>query len=361
MNHHIKLSDSRIPSLDGLRAVSILMVIGSHSVRTADFPSWMIPYSSFILDGNVGVRIFFVISGFLITWLLLREREKTNRIDLAAFYIRRVLRIFPVFYTFLLAVLVITNWIHRDFTNVEWLVTAVFTRNYYQGNWTLGHLWSISVEEQFYLIWPVTLLLLKNRKKLLVAALTVIAAAPIARVFLYVSQWRWLGEYSFFTQADSLMFGCLLAIFMTGDSVIKPWIFLHQYQRTAQFFFIAIIYLIWMLGHYGVMGFLTVPFGPTLQAAATACLMASVIIVRQGWLFCLLNLRVVAAIGTISYGLYIWQQIFLYPARYPDGDLWWRTFPQNIALSFLFAWGSYLLVEKPFLTIKAKFSVLNES
>lgn len=336
-----------------------MMVIGAHAARTADFPQYLIPYTDYLWSGGLGVRTFFVISGFLITWLLLREQVQTGRIDLSAFFKRRILRIFPVFYAFLFFVLALSFLIHRDFSAAEWLSAATFTRNYYyQGHWTTGHLWSISVEEQFYLIWPFVLTILTTRYRMVVAAIAVIIAVPCIRVLLHISPWRWVGEYAFFTHADSLMWGCLLAIMINSNFVDMMRIYLCRYRRLIQALGIIAIYIAWMLSLHGKLGMLTVPLNPTIQAFCIAMLIASVVLVEEGTLFRLLNLKIVAAVGVISYGLYIWQQIILYPAGYLDGDLWWRAFPQNIILVFLVASLSYFWIEKPFLNFKKRFSVL---
>ena len=345
----------RIPSLDGLRAVLIFLVIGSHATRTTDFPEWAGSVAPYLFNGSLGVSIFFVISGFLITWLLLVERERTGGVSLSAFYRRRVLRIFPVMYLFLLTVLVGSRWIYRDFSTAEWISAATFTRNYYDGNWSLGHLWSISVEEQFYLLWPLTLTILRSRRDFIVAAVVVIAFAPLARVALYRSDWRWLGDYAFFTKADSLMFGCLLAALLRFPQGSLPLTsFLRKRALSIQLVSIAVIYVVWMISLYGMIGVITVPFGPTLQGAAIMCLVGSLIVSRRGIGFRLLNTRSVIWVGVLSYSLYIWQQVILYPGTYPDGDLWWRAFPQNLAIITLVACLSYYGIERPFLRMKAR-------
>lgn len=349
---------NRLPSLDGLRAISILMVLGAHAMRTTNFPEWIKPYGEYAWNGNLGVRVFFVISGFLITHLLMNEQARTGRVALGAFYKRRMLRIFPVFYAFLLFVLMITIVIHRDFSIAEWLSAASFTKNYYLGHWTLGHFWSISVEEQFYLLWPFILTILKTQRKLQIAAYIVIVVAPILRIAFYVSPWPWIGDYAFFTHCDSLMFGCLLAILVSGDLREHIRNFLVIHRRFIQAMLIMSIYLTWMLSLHGILGFLTIPFGPTFQSAAIAGLLASVVLVKEGSLYYLLNRPLVINIGIFSYGLYIWQQFFLYPSNYPDGDLWWRAFPQNILITFIVATVSYYVIEKPFLKLKNKLVVI---
>src|SRR6266853_579283 len=94
---------SRLPSLDGWRALSILLVLGAHSEHTAGFPPQLDSLFKWIFDGDVGVRFFFIISGFLITWLMLHEEKHSGRVNLWHFYARRALRIIPVYCAFLCA------------------------------------------------------------------------------------------------------------------------------------------------------------------------------------------------------------------------------------------------------------------
>ena len=136
----------RIPSLDGLRAISIILVLLAHLSGTRHF----VKSGVFEIYGNVGVRIFFVISGYLITLLLLKEHERTATISLRDFYIRRAYRILPAAYVFMLPVIL---WYARSLNRVTILAAVTYTSNYiHVGNWILGHLWSLSVEEQFYLL-----------------------------------------------------------------------------------------------------------------------------------------------------------------------------------------------------------------
>src|SRR5436853_6665467 len=140
----------RIPSLDGLRAISITLVVLSHLVK------WKhIALAPLQADGGLRVQIFFVLSGYLITKLLLTEYDRTSTISLREFYIRRAFRIFPAAFVFL-AIVVPLYW-HE----MRWYhVAAAF---FYVANmdiarpWVFGHLWSLSIEEQFYLLWPLAL------------------------------------------------------------------------------------------------------------------------------------------------------------------------------------------------------------
>ena len=136
----------RIPSLDGLRAVSISLVVVGHWTE--------LRYHSDVAGAfaNLGVRIFFIISGYLITTLLLQEYEKSSTIQLREFYVRRAYRILPAAIAFMVPVFVIfwheLRWYHMA-------AAALYLANFdFAHPWFLGHLWSLSVEEQFYFLWP---------------------------------------------------------------------------------------------------------------------------------------------------------------------------------------------------------------
>src|SRR5215831_9782405 len=164
----------RIPSLDGLRAISILLVVAGHSFDEGRSP---LLFELFGHLGNYGVRIFFIISGFLITTLLLKEYTKTETISLRSFYLRRALRIFPAFYVYvavicILAVLGVVSLLRGDV-----LHAVTYTMNYHTTRgWYLNHIWSLSVEEQFYLIWPAALLFAGPGRAPRIALATVILA-----------------------------------------------------------------------------------------------------------------------------------------------------------------------------------------
>jgi peptidoglycan/LPS O-acetylase OafA/YrhL len=144
----------RIPSLDGLRAVSIILVIASHAIQgTHSFV-----FRLFFLHSDLGVRVFFIISGFLITSLLLRERAETGRISLPLFYIRRTLRILPPFVLFVGVVAIFNAFGIIQVPPGNWIYALTYTMNFdTHAPWVLGHLWSLSVEEQFYLLWPLVM------------------------------------------------------------------------------------------------------------------------------------------------------------------------------------------------------------
>jgi len=161
--------------------VSIALVVLGHLCGTSGFA---LPgsFANTLALGELGVGVFFVISGFLITKLLLEEAEGTGRISLLRFYLRRTFRIFPPYYAFILVLIVLdaARWI--TLSSGDLVHTLTYTANYHAGrSWNVGHAWSLSVEEQFYLLWPAVLLVLGRWGGLRVA-LAFIAAAPLVRL-----------------------------------------------------------------------------------------------------------------------------------------------------------------------------------
>lgn len=204
-----------MPRLDGLRGVAILAVLLRHFGLSypADTPIDQ-AVSTLFLFGWSGVDLFFVLSGFLISGILIETRHATNYF--ASFWARRALRIVPVYFAFLtLWFLVLPQvaprlGLHANFGEEHWLPYWTWTANLFGGVPQLGHLWSLSVEEQFYLAWPVVVWLLSNRS---VARLCIVLAVvcPAIRVLLLSvplePSWPW----EIFKRADSLALGALVA------------------------------------------------------------------------------------------------------------------------------------------------------
>jgi peptidoglycan/LPS O-acetylase OafA/YrhL len=321
----------RIPSLDGLRAISIACVLLAHLSGTRNF------FTCRILElyGNFGVRVFFVISGYLITNLLLREQEKTGTVSLRDFYLRRVYRIFPAAYAFMI-IAIAANWRVLSWSN---LLTAItYTSNYYHGgNWILGHLWSLSVEEQFYLVWPLTLLLSFRARVPIVLA--VIVSGPPLRILFWLLWGRRGLEHPFPVLADTLAMGCLLAILSPR---LKAW----QQVLTSRWFLAVPVLTI-------VMPLLQLYNNRAYQVAGLTMMHAGIAlsiehaVKKNYWL---LNLRPIVWIGALSYSLYLWQQPFLNR----NVASVWTAFPLNLAVALLCAAGSYYLVEQPFLAMRER-------
>jgi peptidoglycan/LPS O-acetylase OafA/YrhL len=334
----------RLPSLDGLRAVSILMVVCAHLAGTAGMPSWLSQLFPGFL-GRLGVRVFFVISGFLITRLLLIESRETGSIRLGAFYFRRTFRILVPYYAFLAAVYGAwrLGWVHLEPGDMEYAL--VYLTNYHpQGAWTLGHSWSLAVEEQFYLLWPALLVLLGVKRSTWVAA-AYLLAAPVLRLFVWYFQpdsQAGIG-HTFFTSADTIAAGCLLAI-LTDRLWQSAW---YRSVLSSRWF-LLVPAAVMVGGALDSRPRLAFTIGAILVNVGVALGLDRC--VRMPWRLStrILSQRVLVAIGRVSYSLYLWQQIFINRSS----TAWANSFPRNAALAGIVAFASYALIEKPSLSAR---------
>lgn len=308
-------SMARIPSLDGLRAVSIFLVMALHTLQRIALDHHVSRVWYAIFDGDTGVYIFFVISGYLITRLLLTEHRKRGSISLSGFYLRRAMRILPPLYAYV-AVLVILGLAGRLVLEKVDIVSALFFfHNYTLGAmWQLEHFWSLSTEEQFYFIWPFVLILCLRRPglagRLLAAriAMIVILVSPIVRVVSFLLHNPYIHNgYAFHMRADALMFGCVFALLEETPR------FERLYQLATKIWWVppAVILFSDCLGarfqHYW-----TYPIGFTVCGAAIAFFLLWCIRNPASAVGHLLNHRAIAYIGVLSYSMYLWQTLFLH-------------------------------------------------
>lgn len=340
----------RIPSLDGLRAISIALVLVLHMSATRNFFTykqieWMNP-------GDLGVRTFFVISGFLITTLLLEELDRDGRISLKNFYIRRTFRIFPAFYAYVAAIALLAAYGIVELAPGDLPRAMTYTVNYHNqgGSWMVAHLWSLSVEEQFYLLWPATLAFLGRRRGLISAAL-VLAAVPLIRLigWVFFPEYRVNIGHSFETVADALATGCLLA--GTRDWLIQQ----SWYRRLQASKLCLLLPVIIVLGDsMFVRPRVYFAFIIPIVNIAIALLIDWCVRNSTGIVGRVLNSRPFVFVGTLSYSLYLWQQLFCQQQRHPD--TWWGMFPVNAVLAFITAMASFYLIEQPFLNLRKRVS-----
>jgi peptidoglycan/LPS O-acetylase OafA/YrhL len=338
--HDVAVDRARraIPSLDGLRALSVLVVILGHSHSTL---LDRIPLNAIFRSARLGVAVFFVISGFLITRLLLDELRRNGTVSLRRFYIRRMFRIFPPFYVFLGVVAVMAG---MSLVQVDWkeiLAAATYVWNYvpFNGNnWILLHCWSLSLEEQFYLLWPACIAFFDRRTNLRIA-IAIIVLSPFSRMLTQVA-WRSMRSHvgiMLHTHLDTIMTGSLLALMVD----LKMWerarkFALHPMVPIAGLVFLAAIDIPAVQRWKG-MYLITV--GYSLENLAIAVILLYVIFRHDSWLGKILNVKPLRHIGIISYGIYLWQQLFTGPHTF--------MFPLNIILIVACAELSYLLVEQP--------------
>jgi peptidoglycan/LPS O-acetylase OafA/YrhL len=345
----------RLPSLDGLRAVSICMVVIGHCSGTVTALNHSASVVlAFLGLGRLGVSIFFVISGFLITTLLVREQHTMHSINLKDFYIRRAFRIFPGFYAYWLVALGLTLLGYTHLSHSDLISAAVYIWNYvprHVCNWCLGHTWSLSVEEQFYLLWPLILKFF-GPKRGKWTALAVVLVAPLIRVasYFFLPSTRPRIPIMLHTRADSLMIGAFLALVCLNEDHLN---ILKRMARSwaiplAALCFVAIDTALTL--HFKGAYVISVEY--SLQNLAIALLIAHVVFYDKTITGRILNNRVVVHVGVISYSLYLWQQLFLTTSN----TTFTGMFPWNIVCAFLVAELSYYLLEKPFLRWRKRFS-----
>jgi peptidoglycan/LPS O-acetylase OafA/YrhL len=288
-----------VDSLDGLRAFAFAGVFLVHL-------GWAIP------NGGLGVNVFFTLSGFLITSILLGERERATRINLPRFYLRRGLRLMPA----LLVVVVVSAAYAKLLRHAQILkhetLHGVVPALFYYSNWTrafnghigmLVHTWSLAVEEQFYLIWPPLLVAayaLGGRRGVLILATAGAAASLTLRIALWhglQSQARVYNGSD--TSADQLLIGCALAVAVTqyGAAIrrIAKWL---AWPAVCGLLAIAVS---------SAAGRSLFTWGYTLVSLAAAVIIAQFVTDSRALLSRCLSLRPFVFTGRISYGLYLWH------------------------------------------------------
>jgi peptidoglycan/LPS O-acetylase OafA/YrhL len=345
---------TRIPSLDGFRAMSIIMVLLHHATKTAFFPAKLTAVLKYAINGNLGVRIFFVISGLLITTLLLKEEAGRGKISLRLFYERRAARILPVYWSYILAVLVyaaVCGWIvpFRPFAEALSFSTSWFHTH----QWVFEHSWSLSVEEMFYLLWPLALTRLRHEARITVA-LMVIVAGPVLRALLY----NFYGGEEYFSRfslgilgnVDPIMWGCLLALIRHRNPELLQR--LGGWRPFLSHSMFALMMLALIRLNRPAYWYLAIPFTVTVSCLGVVYLVNYHCFISCGVGFRFLNHAWIARVGILSYSIYLWQQLFLQPAA--AHRFWWQAYPANLPLSLLAACASYYLLERPFLRLRSR-------
>lgn len=351
-------SDNKLylPGLNGIRAVAALTVLFGH--MWAPFGEWHVTPSLPIPWPDGPVTTFFVISGFLITFLLMNEIGKTNDVSIPKFYMRRILRIWPLYYLYLLIALLAVWIFGEEINNAAWFYT------FFSGNIShaigigiipLFHFWSLGVEEQYYLWYP--WLVKYNKKHLLTAVTTLCIAWFGLKLFAYI----FLGKGIFYrvlgvTQFDCMMLGAMGAIM--------------YYRKTEWFCKLCahpiVASLAWIL--FFTSG-LYANYIPSPIRNEYIALISLFVIVAGLLRKPLLENRVMNYLGQISYGIYVIHPILLYvftrlinPADYlPNAIAVVVVFVTITALTIGLAAISYKYFEMPFLKLKNRFSVVQST
>jgi peptidoglycan/LPS O-acetylase OafA/YrhL len=376
------------PALDGLRAIAFLLVFGQHY--------FMLPW------GWTGVNIFFVLSGFLITGILYDTRNDTHRAR--NFYIRRALRIFPLYYAVVLGVVLTNPAFHWNWS-LYWLAWPCYIANFLpyishsmsvdqsplqlaafawlrplktpQITFFLGHLWSLCVEEQFYFIWPWIVFWVKSRRALVRICSAVVILVPILRLIAQHEAPAWMLHADILDRAtpfqvDSLLLGALIALLVRGEySKILPKI-----GRTITVLFLVVAacvvgagvahsYPNWRAG-YPYPGWMFT-WGLTFVNLLTAGMILWGM-ERSSFFYNSLSLRPLRWMGRISYGAYVFHGIFqsIYwgiillagtRVKFIGHHPIFFTSLLGLTSTVLLSWISFEYFESPFLNLKERWTV----
>jgi peptidoglycan/LPS O-acetylase OafA/YrhL len=347
----------RIPGTDGIRGIGILMVLATHA--SYSLPKFLqLAALPAVANGRVAMQTFFVMSGYLIYELSAKEFEKTGKFDWRQFYLRRVLRIFPCFYSYIAVVAILTGlgllilapamifavltftWDYRDF----WFPASIPSNEY-----VIEHYWTLCTEEQFYLSFPF-LMYLFARKRLLPVVIGMIALAPFVRVFCYFffPESRSQIGFNFHTNFDAIAMGILLGE-MWRRPRLKAWLQAlagNGWALGGSLVFLLVLTPV-LVDH--LKGSYSIAIGRSLELIATGIL---VITAAKGSsssvLSAVLNWPPIVYIGALSYSLYVWNPLFLNP----ESNWVVNRFPLNFICAFGAAIFSYYIIEKPILGIK---------
>lgn len=335
-------SSSYMPTLDGWRAISILFVMMFHDAlhRVGAFSdAW------FFKNGDVGVDVFFAISGILICSRLLAEEQRFGSISLRHFYIRRAFRILPPAILYLLVIAALSALAIIPHVGKDWFGALFFYRNYtrlmgthlvYSG-WFTVHFWSLSVEEHFYLLLPAVLVLTRKKHRLKVFSALILLVAISLAVQLRHRSWESL-HFHTDLRLDSLFIPAMIAVLIQRET-IRSW-----FQRVGRFWpvilaalFVLITWTPKNFGHeFGLA--LLMPF-----------LLLGTILNPQSMLSRFLELPPLRFVGRISYSLYLWQEVFFVGHFLPKAATlgWLQRLPLDYLTPFACALVSYYLLEKP--------------
>jgi peptidoglycan/LPS O-acetylase OafA/YrhL len=356
INNEIRLK-KYLPTLDGWRAIAIALVIFSHgsdSIKNAININIFYKFPEIKMIGLFGVRLFFGLSGFLITSRLINDEICHGKISIKSFYIRRGFRILPAAIFFLIAVGLLSFIGVFNITVYRWLSAFFFMENYStaENSWYLGHFWSLAVEEHFYLIWPAVFLLMRTNNRRIIAALIIV---------IFISSWRVIdfkynisGSTSAIfwgrtdIQADGILWGVLIAL-LYADSVfhIKLKNFLLLRATIPMLFFL--LFGIELLPKFNwKVEFLLI----TIKAIIIPITILGTVIRSSAFSSRILESFIFRSIGRLSFSLYLWQQLFFTWDEhriYSFGFL--QIFPYNLLAAFSCAIISMTIIEKPFIKL----------
>ncbi|MDX9673114.1 MULTISPECIES: acyltransferase [unclassified Pseudomonas] len=345
-----KSEAKRILGLDGLRALSVIAVFFHHTGGTL------------MKGGYIGVEVFFVLSGYLITSILCREKSKTGSIDFIGFYIRRARRLYPALILLLIAVAAYCAVYNKYNLTLETIPSLLYVMNWYRAfEWydavLTGHTWSLAIEEQFYLVWPLLLSLLiwLSPRKLPLFIFALILSIVAWRTYLFLGNANLARIYNGFdTHADALLVGSLLALVSTD-----------VLRRVGLLWIPALVFLLAVLFSQEMTDFTLSRHGFGIVAVASAMVIAKVVSDQNSILVRVLSIKPLVWLGMVSYGFYLWHypliQVIMYGGHdpilgfygslaYPIPFLVGTIFLGTLLITSI----SWYLVEKPIISYAHK-------
>jgi peptidoglycan/LPS O-acetylase OafA/YrhL len=347
------------PELDGVRAFAILAVMAYHV-------SYIRPGGKFT-GGFLGVDVFFVLSGYLITTLLVQEIAATTKVRLNYFYARRALRLLPALLLLIVFAGIVQSTLKQPINSRPYWQSALYAL-LYVGNWAnahlrlglIGHTWSLAIEEQYYLVWPFVLVLglrlLKSKRA--VAGIAAFGAVCVAIVRYYLFAHGHVNQAALWTisRADGVLIGSGLALLLVEP---PSWLRRVLSARVTP----------WLAGGaIAVCAFETKWNSPNLYRGGlfvlnlcAAALIANLVLRPASVVKRVLAFEPLPAIGRISYELYLFHVPMIYlvvgrPSRWSG----WTPLALVVALSFVAATASYLLVDRPLMRVRKRFTPRRE-
>jgi peptidoglycan/LPS O-acetylase OafA/YrhL len=344
---------ARIPALDGIRGTALLLiVIFAHT------------HPQLIAGGNFGVDTFFVLSGFLITSLLLQEAREFGSINIPQFYARRALRLLPALHVMVAAV-VLYDVVFTYPAAVRVMLTDAVWIAAYAFNWTLPqtdglphsgmitHLWSLSIEEQFYLVWPLllTLMIRAGGARLLIAAVLGIIVPEVVRASMWSQQPTMWIYFNTGLRCDGLMMGAAVAFLAHHYPRVSSPTLASALRTSGP---VALAGLLILSSFNLVTNGYAYLWGIGAANALAALIIASAVFTPAGALNTILEFPPLRWVGKISYGLYIWHvPVMAVCNRFPDP---WTRNTVAIPATFAIAALSFYCLETPFLKMKSRFT-----
>jgi peptidoglycan/LPS O-acetylase OafA/YrhL len=342
--------------LDTLRCIAVMIVI-LHHLPIIDSGS----YISVIFEGVTGVDVFFVLSGFLITHILLRSKESKQPAGqkLRTFYIRRFFRIFPIYYLAITILIILNPMEYRSYCMYDLLYISNIKMGL-QGDFSsvTPHFWSLAVEEQFYLFWP--FLILFTRKNIIPYLLVLFLLLGLSFKIYYINT---VHDFLISRSVGNLVYlssgGILAYLFYKDNKNIKKLSFITP--------FLIIIYLIMQFLSYSNLVNFPVLITLFVQYSLCTFLVASFASGIKGVIGRIAESKFLIYLGKISYGLYIYHMLMVIPLAGINKIVMWLDGPNlvenlylanfiKIILTFIIATISWQLIEKPINKIKDRFS-----